>query len=203
MIVLRCTAKLIKRLRRPAKLPEPSPATSPLGEWHADIDFIDREPFVLLLSIATGVGLVLPGRADALRKLHMNAAHQMGVLLRHYGIDTALPRPAAELAAWSTFPAIANTRDRGVQSSMNRFRDSAWHHFAHHNRSLPEAACRQWEGFYRHPSFAEPGRKYVYGDWKRPLDLAVQRLVPGGIVLELPADSMLADALVPQPSHRH
>lgn len=47
-ILLRCTAKLLKRLRQPAKPPEPPPSANPLGEWYADIDFIDREPFARL-----------------------------------------------------------------------------------------------------------------------------------------------------------
>jgi len=184
--VLRCTAKLLKRLRQPARLPEPSPSVNPLGEWYADIDFIDREPFLLALNVVTGAGLVLPGRAAWLRKLHEHAAHQFMVLFRHYGIDATLPGPAAELAAWSTFPTLANTRDRSVLASMNQFKSHAWYQFAHLNRSLPDAAARQWEGFYRHPSFAQPGRRYSSSDWKRPLDLVVSRLIPGAFVLSVP-----------------
>jgi hypothetical protein len=189
MTVLRCTAKLLKRLRQPAKLPEPAPPANPLGEWYADLDFIDREPFVLALNVATGAGLVLPGRAAWLRQLHEHAADQLKVLFRHYGIDDTLPGPAAEVAAWSAFPALAKTADRSVLGSLNQFKDAAWHHFAFENRSLPEAAARQWEGLYRHPSFAKPGRRYGYDDWERPLDLVVKRLVPGAVVLrvEMPA----------------
>ncbi|WP_397572957.1 DUF6933 domain-containing protein [Silanimonas sp.] len=196
MIVLRCTAKLLKRLRQPAKLPEPKPPANPLGEWYADIDFIDREPFVLLLNVTTGAGLVLPGRADALRALPTNAVHQLNVIFRHYGIDGALPGPAAELAAWSSFPTLATTRDRSVLASMNQFKYAAWQHFAFQNRSLPTAAANQWEGFYRHPSFAKPGRKYGSHDWKRPLDLVVQRLIPGAFVLEL--SRSLVDVVAPE-----
>ena len=52
MTVLRCSAKLLKRLRQPAKPPEPAPADNPLGEWYADIDFIHRQPFVLMMNAA-------------------------------------------------------------------------------------------------------------------------------------------------------
>ncbi|MBS3958784.1 MAG: hypothetical protein KGZ52_05220 [Xanthomonadaceae bacterium] len=187
MIVLRCTVKLLKRLRQPAKPPEPPPAVNPLGEWYADIDFIDREPFLLALNVATGAGLVLPGRAAELRKLHEHAAYQLRVLFRHYGIAETLPGPAAEIAAWASFPHMAKTADRSVLASMNQFKSMAWHHFASCNRSLPEAAGGQWQGLYRHPSFAVPGRKYGYGDWKRPLDLVVQRLIPGAVVVDVPA----------------
>lgn len=178
MIVLRCTAKLLARLRLPAKLPEPPPATNPLGEWYADLDFIDREPFVTLLNVATGAGLVLPGRASELRRLHEHAGYQFELLLRHYGLDPAWPDAAAELAAWATAPSFANTRDRSVLGSMREFKFGAWRHFALDNRGLPNAAAQQWEGFYRHPSFAKPGRTYGTHDWQRPLDLVAQRLRP-------------------------
>lgn len=203
MIVLRCTAKLLKRLRQPAKLPDPPLATNPLGEWYADIDFIDREPFLLALNVATGVGLVLPGRAAWLQKVHEHATYQLKALFRHYGIDEALPGPAAEISAWATVPTLARTADRSVLASMTQFKTMAWHHFAYQNRSLPEAAARQWEGFYRHPSFALPGRAYGYRDWKRPLDLVVQRLVPGAIVLEWPATSPLPSESVSATCRRH
>lgn len=186
MTVLRCTAKLLQRLHQPAKLPEPAPPANPLGEWYADIDFIDRESFVLALNVATGAGLVLPGRAAWLRQLHEHATKQLQVLFRHYGIDHTLPGPAAEIAGWSAFPVLAKTADRSVLGSMKQFREAAWAHFAFENRSLPEAAARQWEGFYRHPSFAKSDRKYGYHDWQRPLDLVVQRLVPGAVVLRVP-----------------
>lgn len=183
MIVLRCTAKLLKRLRQPAKLAEPEPQANPLGEWYADIDFIDREPFVLLLNAATGAGLVLPGCANELRQLHVLAAQQLALVLRHYGIDPMAPGAAAEVAAWQAGLVFGKTRDRSVLGSMNQFKDMAWAHFAYHDRSLPEAALRQWEGLYRHPSFAPPGRKYGYGDWQRPLDLVRRRLAPSAEII--------------------
>lgn len=72
--VVRCSQKLLKRLHLPSAPPEPPPACNPLGEWCADIDFIDREPFVLLLNAATGAVLVLPARAADLKRLHALAA---------------------------------------------------------------------------------------------------------------------------------
>lgn len=181
MTVLRCTAKLLKRLRQPPKLPEPPPADNPLGEWYADIDFIDREPFVLLLNAATGAGMVLPGRAAELRNLHIHAGQQLFKLFMHYRFDlNEYPLAGAEILAWQQPPVYANTRDRSLLGSMNQFKDTAWLHFAHDNRSLPEAASRQWEGLFRHPSFAAPGRRYGYEDWKRPLDLVHARFLAQG-----------------------
>lgn len=180
MIVLRCTAKLLKRLRQPAKPPEPPEAANPLGEWYADVDFIDREPFVILLNSTTGAGLVLPARAPDLRELNLNAAQQLFKLFIHYGFDLEAPKVGAELRAWDAPLTFGKTRDRSLLGSMNRFKDEAWHHFAHFNRSLPEAASRQWEGFFRHPSFAQPGRRYGFDAWQRPIDLVRFRLAGQG-----------------------
>lgn len=177
MIILRCTAKLLKRLRQPAKLPEPEPSTNPLGEWYADIDFLDREPFVTLLNAATGAGLVLPGRAECLRRLNAHAAEQLFKLFMHYGFDlNDYPLAGAEIRAWEPPPVFANTRDRSLLGSMNGFKQEAWLHLAHVNRSLPEAAARQWEGLFRHPSFAKPGQRYGFDAWQRPFELVLARL---------------------------
>ena len=45
MTVLRCTAKLLRRLNQPAKPPEPDVQANPLGEGYADIEFWRRQPF--------------------------------------------------------------------------------------------------------------------------------------------------------------
>src|SRR3546814_17589777 len=90
MTILRCSQKLLKRLRQPATPPGPVPGSNPLGEWCADIDFIDRQPFALLMNAATGPVLVLPARAAALKRLHAMAAEQLGGLLQACGLGGAL-----------------------------------------------------------------------------------------------------------------
>lgn len=181
-MLIRATAKLRKRLRLPAKLPEPAaPPTNPLGEWYADIDFIDREPFVLLLNAATGAGLVLPGRADDLRALHIHAGQQFLKLL-HYGFELDNPLCSAERLAWGSPPVYAATRDRSLLGSMNQFKDMAWHHFAYRNRSLPEAAAGQWEGLFRHPSMVTDGSRYSRRAWQTPLNLLRALLLPADVM---------------------
>lgn len=177
MTVLRCTAKLLKRLRQPAKLPEPTPAGNPLGEWYADIDTFNREPFVVLLNAATGASLLLPGRAADLRNLHIHAGQQLFKLFLHFGLDPSTTLAGTELRAWDNRPVYANTRDRSLLGSLNRYRFEAWNHFAYGDRSLPDVAARQWEGLFRHPSLAAPSRPYGYDAWKRPLNLVYERLI--------------------------
>lgn len=175
MPLIRATAKLLKRLQLPAKPPEPAAAdTAPLGEWYADIDFIDREPFVVMLNAATGAGLVLPGRAAELRKLHRHARDQLVLLFAHYDIGGALAD--AELLAWTMPPHYAATRDRSLLGSLRRFKEASWYRFAYDGRSLPMAAGDQWQGLFRHPSLVKAGERYGYQHWQRPLDLARERL---------------------------
>jgi hypothetical protein len=175
MPLIRATAKLLKRLRLPAKPIEPEVAdVAPLGEWYADIDFIDREPFVVMLNAATGVGLVLPARAAELRKLHTHARDQLVLLFAHYGIGGVLAD--AELLAWTIPPHYAATRDRSLLGSLRRFKDDTWHRFAYADRTLPMAAGDQWQGLFRHPDFVRAGERYGYRHWQRPLDLVRTRL---------------------------
>jgi hypothetical protein len=167
---------VLKRLRKPAKPPEPSPSDNPLGEWYADIDFIDREPFVVMLNAATGASLVVPGRAHDLRVLHVNAGQQLSTLLHYFGVDLEQPKVVAELKAWDCEPQPACTRDRSVLASLRRVKEDAWHHFACQDRSLPAAAAQQWEGIFTHPSLPNvPG----LGRYHRPLELVLERLLPG------------------------
>ena len=180
MIVLRCTSRLLKRMRQPVKLPEPPAPTNPLGEWYADIAFINREPFVVLLNATTGAAMVLPGRAEFLKQLHVHAGQQFFKLLMHYGFDPGWPHCTQELLAWETAPILANTRDRSLLGSMNRLKLESFDHFAFKNRSLPEAAASWWEGMFRHPTLPDYDKKYT---WHRPVELVAQRLAPPGTVM--------------------
>jgi len=185
MIVIRCTAKLLKRLRLPAKLPEPPAADNPLGEWYADIDFIDREPFVVMLNAATGAGMVVPGRADDLRGLHVHCGQQLFKLFLHYGFELEQPRVAAELRAWDVPPQFAKTQDRSLLGSLRQVKDNAWFHFAYANRSLPEAAARQWEGLFTHPSL--PRHPLIRSNTWPPIELVRAALQPTADVVDLAA----------------
>lgn len=118
MITVRCSQKLLKRLRLPASPIEAAVSDNPLGEWCADIDFIDREPFVLLMNAATGAVLVLPGRAADLKRLHAMAAEQLRLLFAACGISGVLAE--AELDGWRLPPAFARNGNRSLVASMNQ-----------------------------------------------------------------------------------
>jgi len=178
MITLRCTAKLLKRLRQPTKLPTPPVPTNPLGEWYADLDFFDRRPFVTLLNASTGAGLVLDGRVEFLKHLHIHAGQQFFKLLLHYHFDPGWPQCSAELAAWEVPPAYAKTNDRSLLGSMNEFKLETSHCFARGYGSFPEVAAQWWEGLFGHPSL--PKSPYGNDHYHRPLSLILDKLAPPG-----------------------
>ncbi|MEO5596558.1 MAG: hypothetical protein ABIQ97_05375 [Lysobacteraceae bacterium] len=179
MTVLRCTAKLLKRLKQPAKPVEPTPQGNPLGEWYADIDVWNRKPFVVMLNGATGATLLLNGNANGLRILHERALLQFGSMCGHFGIEG--PLVDAELDGFAAGFTVAATRDRSLLSTLNLRKDAAWANFEHNGDSLVEAAMQEWEGLFR---ISVPGLgKHHPKHYHRPLDLLRQRLVASAVIL--------------------
>lgn len=182
MTVIRCSAKLLKRLRQPARPPEPTaPAGNPLGEWYADIDFIDRQPFVLLMNAATGLMLVLPGHAQYLKQLHLCAAEQLAPLLDVCDIRGALAD--AEVEAWQQPPQFARTSSRSLVSSMNQRKYGAWAQFAYNRLTAFEVAVRMLETPF--------SRKDLGRDFHFALDLVRARLLPSAKIIQLAASRKL------------
>ncbi|WP_426662330.1 DUF6933 domain-containing protein [Rhodanobacter aciditrophus] len=157
MTVVRCSQKLLKRLRLPSASPEPPPADNPLGEWCADIDFIDRQPFALLMNAATGVVLVLPARVADLKRLHEMAAKQLRFLFAACDIGGAFAE--AELDAWRLPPAFARNTNRSLVASMNQRKYEAWAQFAWNHLTAFEVAQRMLETPF---SRKDLGRDYHY-----------------------------------------
>lgn len=143
MPVIQCSQKLFKRLRLPASETEPEACQSPLGEWCADIDFIDRHPFVLVMNVATAVVLVLPARAADLKQLHVMARQQLAGLLDMCGIDSV--RSQAELDAWRMPPQFVRNHNRSLAASLSQRKQEAWIQFAHGRKTAFEVAMRMLE----------------------------------------------------------
>ncbi len=179
MTVLRCTAKLLKRLKQVTKPTEPAPQTNPLGEWYADIDFWRRQPFVVMLNAATGAVLVLPGNAEGLRRLHERALLQFAAICEHVGLCGA--GVDAELHGFDAGFAFAATRDRSLLASLNQRKFGFWLALEHGDRSMPEVAAQEWDGLFKHPALGRDTRYNM--DYHRPLDLLRQRLLPAARII--------------------
>lgn len=182
MTTLHCSQKLLKRLRLdPRKLPEPPPSHNPLGAWCADIDFIDRQPFVLLMNAATGLVLILPGMAADLRRLHEMAAEQLGSLLEI--LEIAGPLAQAELDALRAPFAFARNTNRSLVASMNQRKYQVWTQFAYHRLTAFEAALRELDTPFSRKDL--PGGGYM-GFHHAP-DLLRARLLPTAKILPFSA----------------
>jgi hypothetical protein len=173
--VVHCSQKLLKRLRLPSTPAEPVPQNNPLGEWCADIDFIDRQPFVLLMNAATGTVLVLSGRAADLKCLHEMAAVQLRFLFAACGVGGALAE--GELDAWRLPPTFARNANRSLVSSMNQRKYEAWSQFAHNRLTALEVALRMLETPFSRKDF---GRDFHFAT-----DLLRARLMPSAKIIPL------------------
>jgi hypothetical protein len=180
MTVLRCTGKLLKRLKQPAKLPEPAAEANPLGEWYADIDSWHRQPFVVMLNAATGAVLALRGNAAGLRRLNEGALLQFASLCELYGLRG--PAVDAELLGFDAGFALGATRDRSLLASLNQRKFECWMAMEHADRTLASVAAHDWTGLFRHPALGRNERHRM--DYHRPLDLLRQRLLPSAQILQ-------------------
>ena len=182
MTTLHCSQKLLKRLRLdPRALPVPPPSGNPLGAWCADIDFIDRQPFVLLMNAATGLNLVLMGGAEHLKQLHTKAAEQFDWVLETCGI--AGPLAQAELDALRAPFAFARNTNRSLVASMNQRKYQVWTQFAYHRLTAFEAALRELDTPFSRKDL--PGGGYM-GFHHAP-DLLRARLLPTAKILPFSA----------------
>ncbi len=172
MTVLRCTAKLLKRLKQPTKSPEPTPQSNPLGEWYADIEVWRRQPFVVMLNAATGALLVLAGDTAGLRRLHEHALLQFAAICEHFGLSG--PGVDAELHGFDAGFTFAPTRDRSLLSSLNQRKFGAWMGFEHNGYSPFESAALEWEGLFKHRDLGRDTRHN--SEYHLPLDLIRQRV---------------------------
>lgn len=183
MTVLRCTAKLLKRLRQPAKPPEPAPSGNPLGEWYADIDHWRRQPFVVMLNAATGAALVLPGHAQGLRTLNERALLQFSFLCEHFGIRGAAVD--AELRGFDEGFTFARTRDRSLLGSLNERKFGAWMQFEHNDLPHAIVAEREWTGLFKHTALGRDTRHNM--EYHVPHELVQARLGTTAEVIDLAA----------------
>lgn len=113
MIVLRCTAKLQKRLKL-SKLADPGPSTTALGDWYGNVFHVGRQPLLILTNEKLLLSVVLPARElDALQALFSIAL--MKLLLRLGIPGAAIDRELAQM----TEIAYGPTRNRSVLGTMN------------------------------------------------------------------------------------
>lgn len=110
MTTLRCTRRILQRLRLDPPVDEAVP-TNRLGDWYANSFSIGRDQIVLCVSERTLLPVVLP-----LRGFRAQLVHAVRWMLEGVGIAPEVI--ASELAPLEGMP-IGRTRNRAVLGSMN------------------------------------------------------------------------------------
>ena len=116
MLIVRCTAKLLGKLK---VQPEPAfspPATTRLGDWYATILPMRPSHVVLLVSESTRLPVVLPARE--LSTLARRIPDAIGQVLRELGVDSRVIDGELRAMAEVTFD---RTASRSVLGTMNEF----------------------------------------------------------------------------------
>jgi hypothetical protein len=115
MLTLRCTARLLKRLR--AGPDESSgPATTSLGDWHANLLYVARKQVVLLVNDRTLLPIVVPSAPVA--ALAKRFRESTAMVLAALGVSRE--HIAREVAAMAEVR-IARTNSRQILGSMTDF----------------------------------------------------------------------------------
>src|ERR1700730_10542673 len=83
MVVLRCTQRLLRRLRHKPAEDVPTSSTV-LGDWYANLLWVYRKPLVLAVSARTLLPVLVPARDPA--SLGPRLAQALGHMLATLGI---------------------------------------------------------------------------------------------------------------------
>ena len=115
MLIVRCTAKLLGKLKA-RREPAPAPSTTRLGDWYATILPMRPSHVVLLVSESTRLPVVLPARE--LSTLARRIPDAIGRVLRELGVDSSVIGEELEAMAEVAFD---RTASRSVLGTMNEF----------------------------------------------------------------------------------
>lgn len=115
MLTIRCTKKLLTRLKASPES-DPAPSTTKLGDWYANLIYVQRQQLVLAVSERTLLPVLFPVRGK--EPLRDKLILTVGEMLTSLGIDGALIDK--ELSAMAE-GSIAKTASRMVLGSMKEF----------------------------------------------------------------------------------
>jgi hypothetical protein len=178
MTVLRCTPRLLKRLHKPAKPPEPEPQSNPLGEWYGDFDFLQKHPFVVFLNPATGAVMLLPARFHQMNRLHEFLLTAFAALCMQYELTG--PGLNAELRGFNAGFACATAHDRDVLDALDRSKEACFMQIALGLNSM-DVAASEWHGVFNPPELGRDESHWL--DHPKPIDLLRRHLGPVADVL--------------------
>ena len=115
MFTLRCTGKLLKRLKVRAD-PSPSHSTTRLGDWYANLLYTKPQQLVLCVSAKTLLPVMVPASGPA--PIQTRLRDQLAEVLRAIGVPSTTIQ--AELLEMDRV-VVSKTASRTVLGSMNDF----------------------------------------------------------------------------------
>ena len=115
MVVLRCTQKLLARLKRPAVVPQGVSSTQ-LGDWYGNELRLGRQQLLLFVSGRTRLAVIIPARDT--RRLPTVLADAVADRLAALGVPAALIEQERQHMVDVVF---ARTDDRSVVGTMNDY----------------------------------------------------------------------------------
>ena len=113
MATLRCTAKYRKALGLAEKLPEPTIAVPPFGEWYANTLIVQRQPMLHFMNGRALLSVIVPMRDRRTGERRMVEALER--LLRSFGLTPTATQ--SFLAHAATFN-HSRAHDRSILASM-------------------------------------------------------------------------------------
>ncbi len=116
MVALRCTQRLLRRLRADGVTKNPGEAGNALGHWYANVLTFNRRPLVLAISERSLLSVVLPGAPFS--SLATRFPPALAQLLHAMGVSENLV--AAEVASMSPLT-IAATASRQLLGCLNQY----------------------------------------------------------------------------------
>jgi len=131
MVVLRCTRKLLARLKRTGEMP-PAESTTTLGDWYGNILHIGRREHLLFISERSRLPVVIPIREAK----HLEALFPEAVCDVLATVGVAAADLAGERAKMSEI-AFGRTNNRSLLGTLNDFAFMA--RMGNANRGEPEA----------------------------------------------------------------
>jgi hypothetical protein len=129
MLVLRCTQKLLARLKRADNLPAVE-STTRLGDWYGNILQISRRQHLLFISERSRLPVVIPIRQG--KRLASVFPDAVCEVLGHVGVAAA---DIAEERSRMSEIAFGRTRNRSLLGTLNDFAFMAQH--GNMNRAEP------------------------------------------------------------------
>jgi hypothetical protein len=115
MLVLRATAKLQKRLKAPVQA-DPGKSTTALGDWYANLIYLERKPVILAASEKSLLAVLLPARDLA------TLPQRFPGVVRDRLLRLGVPEELACREAEKMAPVVvAPTASRSVLGVLNNF----------------------------------------------------------------------------------